>query len=405
MADLELRFSTKAIHVGQAPDPSTGATVPPIYATSTYTQAGPGEHKGYEYSRTQNPTRHGLEACLAALEGGAATACFASGLAATNAILISLLRPGDSLVAFSDLYGGTFRIFERVFRPWGLTIRYTDDRRPEAFAKLIDASTRIVWLETPTNPMLHLLDIGAIAEAVRGRGGRPLSLESAGGGGGSSGPLLVVDNTFASPALQRPLTLGADLILHSTTKYLGGHSDVVGGAVVARDAALLEPIRFVQNACGGVPGPFDCFLTHRGVKTLPVRMKAHCENALRVARWAAEQKDFEKVIYPGLSNHPDHELAKRQMTGFGGMVTCVLRGGLPAARKFMASTRLFSCAESLGGVESLVNHPAIMTHASIPRETRERIGVVDGLVRLSVGIEDAEDLIADLEQALRAART
>lgn len=401
MKEQPFGFATRAIHVGQEPDPSTGATVPPIYATSTYTQSAPGEHKGYEYSRTQNPTRNGLERCLAALEGGAAGACFASGLAATNAILSSLLRPGDTLVAYSDLYGGTYRIFERVFRPWGLNIRYTDDKSPESFARLVDSSTRMVWLETPTNPMLHLLDIQAIANAVRGRGATPQTLASTPGAKTSDGgPLLVVDNTFASPALQRPLALGADIILHSTTKYIGGHSDVVGGALITKDAAVMEPIRFVQNASGGVSGPFDSFLTHRGVKTLAIRMKKHCENAQRVAEWASQQRAFEKVIYPGLPSHPDYELAKRQMCGAGGMVTCVLRGGYQAARKFMSSTKLFSCAESLGGVESLINHPAVMTHASIPREVRERIGVVDALVRLSVGIEEADDLIADLEQAL-----
>jgi cystathionine gamma-lyase len=383
-----MKFSTKAIHIGQDPDPATGATVPPIYATSTYTQAAPGKHKGFEYSRSQNPTRNNLEACLAALEGGAAAAAFASGLAGTNCLVGALLRPGNSIVAFSDMYGGTYRLFERVFKPWGLVTRYSESTDPAAIARLIDGTTRLVWIETPTNPMLRLLDIEAIAETIRGVG----SAEAQ--------PLLAVDNTFATPALQRPLELGADIVLHSTTKYIGGHSDVIGGAVVVADDRLMEPIRFYQNAAGGVPGPFDCFLTHRGIKTLELRMQKHCENALRVARWAAEQKAFERVVYPGLPNHPDHALAKEQMKGFGGIVTCVLRGGFEAASTFMSSTRLFSCAESLGGVESLVNHPAIMTHASIPREVRERYGIVDGLVRLSVGIEDADDLIADLEQAV-----
>ncbi len=393
-----MKFSTSAIHVGQAPDPTTGATVPPIYATSTYTQRAPGEHQGFEYSRTHNPTRNNLEACLAALEGGEAGAAFASGLAGTSAIVQALLRPGDSVVAFSDLYGGTYRLFERVFRPWGLETRYTDDTDPQAIAALVDETTRLVWLETPTNPMLHLLDIAEVATAIRGKGRLPATL------GDGSGPLLCVDNTFASPALQQPITLGADLVLHSTTKYLGGHSDVVGGAVVTRTAAMMEPLRFHQNAAGAVPGPFDCFLTHRGIKTLAIRMKAHSENALTIARWAAEQSAFERVIYPGLDSHPQHTLARQQMSGFGGIVTCVLEGGFDAASRFMSATKLFSCAESLGGVESLVNHPAVMTHASIPREIRERIGVVDGLVRLSVGIEDPADLIADLEQALAAAR-
>ncbi len=410
-----MNFATKAIHVGQEPDPTTGATVPPIYATSTYTQQAPGRHKGYEYSRSHNPTRDGLEKCLAALEGGTAGASFASGLAATNALISALLRPGESIVAYSDLYGGTYRLFERAFKPWGLVTRYTDDTSPDAVAGLIDKTTRVVWLETPTNPMLNLLDIAEIARRVREaerRLGLPGPNAAAAGtppGAGLSAPrpegiTLVVDNTFASPALQRPIALGADVALHSTTKYIGGHSDVVGGALVTARNETMGPIRFLQNAIGGVSGPFDCFLTHRGLKTLAIRMRAHCENAARIARWATEQKSFERVIYPGLPAHPQHELARRQMSGFGGMVTCVLRGGLDAASRFMSATKLFSCAESLGGVESLVNHPAIMTHASVPREVRERIGVVDGLVRLSVGIEDADDLIADLDAALRAAR-
>jgi cystathionine gamma-lyase len=406
-AEKPLKFATAAIHVGQDPDPATGATVPPISLSSTFTQASPGEHKGFAYARSNNPTRRNLEACLAALEGGEAAASFGSGLAGTHAIVAALLRPGDSLVAYSDLYGGTYRIFERVFRPWGLNIRYVDDKRPEAFAAAMDDTTRLVWLETPTNPLLHLLDIEAINKAVRSRGATPAAYVEASATGGKSihsGPVLVVDNTFATPALQRPLALGADIVLHSTTKYIGGHSDVIGGAVIARTADQLAPIKFVQNAAGGVPGPFDCYLTHRGVKTLSVRMKAHCENAMRVAQWAKEQKAFEKVYYPGLPDHPDHALAKKQMCGFGGMVTVVLRGGLDAAKAFMSSTKLFACAESLGGVESLINHPAIMTHASMPREVRERIGVVDGLVRLSVGIEDCDDLIADLEQALGRVR-
>jgi len=401
-----MKFSTRAIHVGQDADATTGATVPPIYATSTYTQEAPGKHKGFEYSRSHNPTRNNLESVLAALEGGQSAASFASGLAATNAILAALLRPGDSVVAYSDMYGGTYRLMERVFRPWGLQARYTESTDPRELAGLIDETTKLVWIETPTNPMLRLLDIAAVAEACRSAAARRSTRAMAHKGGSvmdhGLGLLLAVDNTFASPALQRPIELGADLVLHSTTKYLGGHSDVVGGAVVAARAEMLEPIRFYQNAAGGVSGPFDCFLTHRGVKTLAIRMRAHCENAQRVAEWCAKQRAFEKVIYPGLPDHPDHELARRQMGGFGGMVTCVLRGGLNAASRFMSATRLFACAESLGGVESLVNHPAIMTHASIPREIREKRGVVDGLVRLSVGIEDAEDLVADLEQALRS---
>ncbi len=388
-----MRFSTKAIHVGQAPEPATGATVPPIHVTSTYTQAAPGVHKGFEYSRTDNPTRQNLEECLAALEGGAVAAAFASGLAATSAVVGALLRPGDSVVAYSDLYGGTYRLFEQVRRRRGLVPRYTDSTDPVAIADLVDHTTKLVWIETPTNPMLRLLDIAAVARAVREK---EAPLKS----GGTSEILLAVDNTFATPALQQPLALGADLVIHSTTKYMGGHSDVIGGAVVTTRTETLTPIRFYQNAAGGVPGPFDCFLVHRGLKTLDVRMRRHCENALRVAEWAARQTAFEHVIYPGLPSHPQHELARRQMGGFGGMVTCVLAGGLDAARRFLSATKLFACAESLGGVESLINHPATMTHASMPRAVRERVGIVDGLVRLSVGLEDADDLIEDLAAAL-----
>lgn len=400
-----MRFATKAVHVGQEPDATTGATVPPIYATSTYTQAAPGQHKGYEYSRTDNPTRSGLQRCLAALEGGSDAAAFASGLAATNALFSALLRPGDSIVAYRDMYGGTFRLMERVFRPWGLEPRYCESTDPEALAALVDERTRMVWIETPTNPMLRLLDIAAVAGAVKAKGAR-VGTRALSAKGGSlmdhdAGLVLVVDNTFASPALQLPLALGADIVIHSTTKYLGGHSDVVGGAIVTKTPELMAPLKFFQNAAGGIPGPFDCFLVHRGIKTLGVRMAAHCANAQRVAEWAARQKAFEKVIYPGLAEHPDHALCKRQMCGAGGMVTVVLPGGLAAASRFMSALQLFSCAESLGGVESLANHPAVMTHASVPRDVRERNGIVDGLVRLSVGIEDVDDLLGDLSQALR----
>lgn len=397
-----MKFATRAIHVGQEADPATGATVPPIHVTSTYTQEAPGVHKGYDYSRAGNPTRNQLEACLAALEGGALAASFASGLAASTAVLHSLLRPGDSLVAYGDMYGGTYRLLEHVFRPWGLSARYSQETDPAALAGMVDDTTRMVWLETPTNPMLRVLDIRAICEAVREAEGR-ISSQTRRAGEDPRPVHIVVDNTFATPALQQPLALGADVVVHSTTKYLGGHSDVIGGAVVSRSSEIMEPIRFYQKAAGGVSSPFDCFLTQRGLKTLAVRMRMHCENALRVAQWAVGQKGFDAVIYPGLPNHPHHELAARQMSGFGGMVSIVLNGGLDAASRFMSSTKLFACAESLGGVESLINHPAIMTHASMPREVRERLGVVDGLVRLSVGIEDADDLIGDLEQALRRA--
>ncbi|MDA7977894.1 MAG: PLP-dependent aspartate aminotransferase family protein [Pirellulales bacterium] len=389
--DQQQGFSTKAIHVGSSPDPTTGATIPPVYLTSTYTQAAPGQHKGYEYSRSNNPTRQGLEDCLAALEGGAEAACFASGLQATTTIVQSLLASGQSIVAYGDMYGGTYRLFERVFKPWGLTVHYTDENSPEAFAKLVDETTRLVWLETPTNPMLRLLDIQAIGQAVKDRAARlGTSLSFA------------VDNTFASPVLQQPLSLGADIVVHSTTKYIGGHSDLIGGAVICKTSQQMEPIRFTQNAAGGVPGAFDCFLMHRGIKTLALRMEAHSKNAQCVAKWAAGQDKLERVIYPGLDSHPDYDLCTRQMASPGGMVSIVVPGGFDGATSFMSSTQVFSCAESLGGVESLCNHPAIMTHASIPLERREELGVVDGLVRLSVGVEDVDDLIADLDQALAA---
>ena len=373
-------FATRAIHAGQDADPATGATVVPIYATSTYTQAGPGQHKGYEYSRSGNPTRTALETCLAALEGGERGLAFASGLAASTAVL-SILRPGDEVVANADLYGGTYRLLERVYRPWGLVTHYADDPSAEGFARLITSKTKLVWIETPTNPLLQLVDITAVAEVAH-----------------RAGAILVVDNTFASPYLQQPLQLQADLVVHSTTKYLGGHSDVVGGAVVGR-GELVGPIAFYQNAAGAVPGPFDAYLTLRGLKTLEVRMQKHCANARNLASWLGAQPQVERVYYPGLTSHPQHALAKRQMRDFGGMVSLRLKGGAEAARKFLTKTRLFSLAESLGGVESLVCHPATMTHASIPAELRLARGVDDGLIRLSVGIED----VADLQEDLRAA--
>jgi cystathionine gamma-lyase len=376
-----LGFATRAIHAGQDADPATGATVVPIYATSTYTQEAPGKHKGYEYSRSGNPTRAALETCLAALEEGERGLAFASGLAATTAVL-SLLKPGDEVVAAADLYGGTYRLLERVFRPWGLVARYTDDPSPAGFARLVTPKTKLVWIETPTNPLLQILDIAAIAGVAH-----------------KAGALLAVDNTFASPYLQQPLKLGADLVVHSTTKYLGGHSDVVGGAVVGR-AELLQPVAFYQNAAGGVPGPFDAWLTLRGLKTLALRMEAHCANARRLAPWLAEQPQVERVYYPGLPNHPGHDIAKRQMRDFGGMISIRLKGGAEAAKRFLPRTRLFSLAESLGGVESLACHPATMTHASIPAELRKARGVDDGLIRLSVGVEDAADLQEDLRQAM-----
>src|SRR6058998_514556 len=379
--DAKHGFSTQAIHAGQDADPTTGATVVPIYATSTYTQAAIGQHKGYEYSRSGNPTRTALETCLAALEEGQRGLAFASGLAATTAVL-SVLRPGDEVAAAADLYGGTYRLLERVFKPWGLVARYTDDPSPTAFAKIITPATKLVWVETPTNPLLQILDIAAIADVSH-----------------RAGALLAVDNTFASPYLQQPLRLGADLVVHSTTKYLGGHSDVVGGAVIGRQD-LLQPIAFYQNAAGGVPGPFDAWLTLRGVKTLAVRMERHCANARRLAGWLAEQPQVRRVYYPGLPSHPGHDLARRQMRDFGGMISVSLKGGKDAALRLLTRTKLFSLAESLGGVESLIGHPATMTHASIPAEIRQARGIDDGLVRLSVGIEDVADLQEDLRQAL-----
>jgi cystathionine gamma-lyase len=386
MADdsREHGFSTRAIHAGQDADPATGATVVPIYATSTFTQEEPGHHKGFEYSRSGNPTRAALETCLAALEGGEQGLAFASGLAATTAVF-SLLRPGDEVAAAADLYGGTYRLLERVLKPWGLVTRYTDDPRPEGFARLITPATRLVWIETPTNPLLQIVDIATIATLAH-----------------RVGALLVVDNTFASPYLQRPLRLGADLVVHSTTKYLGGHSDVIGGAVIGR-RALLEPIKFYQNAAGAVPGPFDAWLTLRGLKTLAVRMDRHCANAGQLAGWLAGVPGVERVYYPGLPTHPGHDLARAQMGGFGGMISLRLAGGGAAARQFLTRTRLFSLAESLGGVESLISHPSTMTHASIPAEVRLARGVDDGLVRLSVGIEDFDDLREDLRNALTGA--
>ncbi len=374
-------FATRAIHAGQEADPATGATIVPIYATSTYTQAAPGRHKGYEYSRSGNPTRTALETCLAALEGGERGLAFASGLAATTAVF-STLKPGDEVAAAADLYGGTYRLLERVFRPWGLQARYTDDPSPAGFARIISKGTRLVWIETPTNPLLQILDIAAIAELAHG-----------------AGALLAVDNTFAAPYLQQPIRLGADLVVHSTTKYLGGHSDVVGGAVVG-PRELLQPIAFYQNAAGGVPGPFDAWLTLRGLKTLAVRMERHCANARRLASWLVEHTAVERVYYPGLPRHPGHDIARRQMRDFGGMMSLRLKGGKEAALRLVQRTHLFSLAESLGGVESLIGHPATMTHASIPAELRIARGVDDGLVRLSVGIEDADDLQEDLRQAL-----
>lgn len=385
VSSKEWKFATKAIHIGQEPDLATGATIPPIYATSTYTQKSPGQHQGYEYSRTANPTRVRLEECLASLEGGSKCACFASGSAATAAIF-STLSPGDKVLAYADVYGGTFRLLKNVYEGIGIVPVFTEDVSPDAFANLIDDKTKLVWIETPTNPLLRCLDIAAMARIAH-----------------QAGALLAVDNTFATPVLQLPISLGADYVVHSTTKYIGGHSDVIGGALIVKDELLMERIAFLQNAIGAVPGPFDCYLQHRGLKTLDVRMERHCANATAITKHLQGHPKLSQVIFPFDENHPDVEIAKRQMSDGGGMVTIVFKGERDAALKFCENVKVFSCAESLGGIESLVCHPAIMTHASIPREIREARGVTDGLVRLSVGIEAIDDLIDDLDQALNKA--
>jgi cystathionine gamma-lyase len=380
-------FGTRAIHAGQSPDPTTGAVMTPVYFTSTYAQEAPGEHKGFEYSRTHNPTRFALEANLASLEEGRHGLAFASGLAATSTIL-QLLSAGDHVLAGDDLYGGTFRLFDKVYRRLGLSFSYVDPvAGAAAFAAAMQPNTRMVWLESPTNPLLKLCDIAAVAELCKQRG-----------------VLLAVDNTFMTPYHQRPLALGADIICHSTTKYLNGHSDVIGGAVVVRDDELHQRLAFLQNAVGAVPSPMDSFLVMRGLKTLHVRMDRHESNARALAAWLVGHGQVERVIYPGLESHPQHALAVRQQRGFGGMISFELRGGIEAARRFLKECRVFTLAESLGGVESLIEHPAIMTHASVPADRRRALGIGDGLIRLSVGIEDLDDLRGDLERAFAAAR-
>jgi len=381
-----MKFGTACIHAGQAPDPTTGAIMTPIYQTSTYVQAAPGRHKGYEYARTGNPTRTALEANLAALEGAAHGICFSSGLGAMDGVM-RLLSAGDHVVACDDVYGGTYRLFMQIFARYGLEFTFTDMSDPQQVRSAIAPHTKLVWLESPTNPLLKVLDIQAIAAVAR-----------------QAGALVVVDNTFATPYLQQPLALGAHLVVHSLTKYLGGHSDVIGGAVLTGDPALAERLHYIQNAVGAVPGPMDCFLVLRGTKTLHVRMERHCENAMLVAQYLDAHPAVGQVYYPGLPGHPQHALAGRQMRAFGGMVSFRLKDdSLERAAKMCSATRLFSLAESLGGVESLIEHPAIMTHASIPKAVRESYGVNDSLIRLSVGIEDADDLIEDLRQALEAA--
>ena len=379
-----MKFETKVIHAGQEPDPRTGAVMTPIYATSTYAQSSPGEHKGFDYARTRNPTRDALEACLAELEGGTTGFAFASGMAAIGTVL-ELLDAGSHAVAMDDLYGGSYRVLERVRkRSAGLQASFVDLSNTELLAKAIKPNTRMLWVESPTNPLLKLVDLQAVAAIARKRG-----------------ILSVCDNTFASPWIQRPLELGFDIVVHSTTKYLNGHSDVIGGAAVVKDPGLKEKLAFLQNAVGGVPSPFDAFLTLRGIKTLALRMERHCINAMEIARMLQAHPKVERVIYPGLESHPQHALAQRQMQGrYGGMVTAVLKGGLPASRRFLERCKLFTLAESLDGVESLIEHPAIMTHASLPEDVRASLGIDDGLVRLSVGIENVGDLIAELGYAL-----
>ncbi len=379
-----MKFSTRAIHTGQSADPSTGAVIPPLYLSTTYQQESPGVHKGYEYSRSQNPTRESLEACLASLEAGEACAAFCSGLAATNALL-QMLRPGDGFVAGHDLYGGTFRLLNTVFKEWGLEVVRAESGEPEAYKKALASlkRPRMVWLESPTNPLLDIVDIKAVCDAVK-----------------RDSVQVVVDNTFATPYLQQPLALGADYVMHSTTKYLGGHSDVIGGAVIARTAELLEPIRYLQNTAGLIPGPMDCYLVQRGLKTLAVRMDRHCGNAAQLAEALSGMNGLARVIYPGLPAHPGHAIAKRQMRSFGGMISIELADGFEAAKSFCTKVKVFALAESLGGVESLCSHPPSMTHASVAPEDRRARGISDGFVRLSVGIEDADDLIADVQQAL-----
>jgi len=379
------RFATRVIHGGQHPDPLTGAVMPPIYATSTYVQSSPGVHQGYEYSRTRNPTRDALQAAVANLEGGAAGFAFASGMAA-SATLLELLDAGSHIIAMHDLYGGSYRLLENVRkRSAGHSVSFVDLTSVQALEAAIRADTRLLWVETPTNPLLKLVDLAAVARIAR-----------------QHQLLSVCDNTFATPFIQRPLEHGFDLVVHSTTKYLNGHSDAIGGAAIVRDdKALEERIAYLQNAVGGVPGPFDSFLTLRGIKTLALRMERHCANALAIAQFLEAHPKVERVFYPGLASHPQHALARRQMNGgYGGIVTAVLRGGLAAARGTLERCRLFALAESLGGVESLIEHPASMTHSSLPAELRAQLGISDGLIRLSVGVEDVQDLIAELRAAL-----
>jgi cystathionine beta-lyase/cystathionine gamma-synthase len=383
MGKENLHFNSKTIHGGQQPDKGYGAVMPPVYLTSTYAQSSPGDHQGYEYSRTHNPTRTALEASLASIENGTDGFCFGSGMAAIDAV-IKLLSPGDEVISTNDLYGGSYRIFTKIFQDLGIVFHFVDMQDPANVAAKINPRTKLIWVETPTNPMMNVVDITAMQKLVADKD-----------------IYLAVDNTFASPYLQQPLSLGADIVMHSATKYLGGHSDVILGALVVRDAALAERLSFIQNASGAICGPLDAFLVLRGIKTLHVRMQRHCENGEKIARFLADHPAVDRVYWPGFESHPNHEVAKRQMNGFGGMISFVQQDdSLEKATQTIEKLKLFTLAESLGGVESLAGHPASMTHASIPKAEREKSGVVDGLIRLSVGIEDSNDLIADLKEAL-----
>jgi len=379
-----MKPATKFIHAGAAPDPSTGAIMTPIFQTSTYVQEAPGKHKGFEYARSQNPTRKALEEALAIIENGKFGLAFSSGVAATDAV-IKLLEPGDEVIAASDMYGGTYRLFTKVFEKFGIRFIYTDTANADNVGKAVSEKTKLIWLETPTNPLMNVTDIEAVSIISK-----------------KAGAWLCVDNTFASPYLQNPLDLGADIVMHSSTKYLGGHSDVIQGALVMNDASLREKLYFIQKSCGAVPGPMDCFLMLRGIKTLHVRMKQHCENGRIIAEWLRNHPKVSKVYWPGFTDHPGYAIAKKQMRDFGAMISFELKNDSPEeTMRVLSSTKLFALAESLGGVESMINHPASMTHASIPREERIKNGLKDSLIRLSVGIEDAEDLIADLEKAIK----
>lgn len=377
------KLATKFIHAGAEPDPSTGAIMTPIFQTSTYVQSAPGKNKGFEYARSQNPTRQALETALAIIENGQFGLAFSSGMAATDAV-VKLLNPGDEVIAPADMYGGTYRMFSKIFQKFGITFIYVNTSEIINIERAVTAKTKLIWIETPTNPLMNITDIAGVAAISK-----------------KAGALLCVDNTFASPYLQNPLDLGADIVMHSSTKYLGGHSDVIQGALIVNDPGLREQLYFIQKSCGAVPGPMDCFLVMRGIKTLHVRMKQHCENGNIIAHYLRKHPKIEKVYWCGFTDHPGYKIAKKQMRDFGGMMSFTLKdSSSEAAMKVLSSTKLFSLAESLGGVESLINHPATMTHASIPREERIKNGLSDSLIRLSVGIEDAEDLVEDLEQAI-----